>query len=150
MKVHIKTTKGRFLRCIAISARVILVLLLSFVATSTASASGTSTASPPGTFSVAGTAFCKTDNVHPCDIVKVIFKGETHEAIPYKGWWSRGRFKVEDIPLGSKGEQFAIYTERQAYSIVQCTENYEIITPGHAYDIGKEPWPRNAPCITRP
>ena len=146
MKVHIKTTKGRFLRCIAISARVILVLLLSFVATSTASASGTSTASPPGTFSLAGTAFCQTHNVHPCDIVKVTFREKEYHAIPYKGWWSGGRFKVEGIPFASKGEHLAIYTERQAHNAAQCIQNYVIITPVHAYDLGKDPWPRNAPC----
>jgi hypothetical protein len=152
MKVHIKTTKGRFLRRIAISARVILVLLLSFVATSAASASGTSTASP-GTFSLAGTAFCRTglDNLHPCDKVKVTFRGEGYEAIPYKGWWGTGRFKVEGIPFASKGEHLVIYTERQAgFDTVQCPENYIIIKPVHAYDLGKDPWPRNAPCINRP
>jgi hypothetical protein len=89
--------------------------------------------------------------VHPCDIVKVMFKGATQHAIPNQGWWNKGRFKVEGVPLGSKGEQFAIYTERQAaFDSVQCTENYEIIRPGNAYDIGKEPWPKKDPCTTRP
>jgi hypothetical protein len=139
MKSHNKTTQRRFLRCIEISVGAIPVLLLPFVATSTASASET--------VSVEGTAFCKTPDVHPCNSAWVIFKGVTRTATPNKEE-DKGRFKVEGVPAGSQGEKFEVWTELQDFQSVQCKALYTIIREGNGYDIGNEPWPKNQPCAT--